>query len=136
MKILLVAGMEHTKGQDLLAREIAAFGYWTLNFYEQPHIQAEKFIKLIKKFHLPNVKDSESFVEEFDFLLTRTDPRYFEYKPESLFAKSVKNIREVDSDIMFFEWPESADSLGSQINLDESVLNFDLFRKIFLERNL
>ena len=67
MKILLVAGMEHTKGQDLLAREIAAFGYWTLNFYEQPHIQAEKFIKLIKKFHLPNVKDSESFVEEFDF---------------------------------------------------------------------
>lgn len=65
----LVASYERSLGQDLLADEIAAFGYWEYRHQEKGGItDLEGFLKTLRVYRF-FLDDLQSFKKEFEFLL-------------------------------------------------------------------
>jgi hypothetical protein len=119
----------------MLARELAAFGYYTLLYVKNPTISVEQFCALVRKFHLPNIKDFNSFSDEFDYLLTNLDIRYFLYKEDSQMHKAVESIRGEQDSFNLKSLGFSEKDLANDIDLKMNTFGFDLFRRVSTERN-
>ena len=132
---MTLASFEHAQGQSILAKEISAFGYYTIMHLKQPNISCEQFLSLVRKFDMPHIKSFPDFANEFDYLLRNLDIRYFAYQPESQLDK-------LRASLLMEPSPTSLSSLGlnqshviSDIDLNSSVFGFDLFRRASIERN-
>eukprot|EP01016_Furgasonia_blochmanni_P043156 TRINITY_DN5817_c0_g1_i16.p1 TRINITY_DN5817_c0_g1~~TRINITY_DN5817_c0_g1_i16.p1 ORF type:complete len:396 (+),score=34.50 TRINITY_DN5817_c0_g1_i16:66-1253(+) len=101
-RIKLVATLERSLGQDILANEIASYAYWQyMDKKKAGYMNAQDFSELLKVFRIavkPNIADIK---REFNFSL------------QYLGGEFVRDIEET-----------------------KDIVRFDLFRHIFLERNL
>ena len=135
LKVFLIASNEHQNGQSLLARELSAFGYYTLLYVKQPVISPEQFFGLVRKLHLPQVRDINSFASEFDYLLNNLDVRYFLYKEDSQMSQVLKSLNREQDLLDLKSLGFSTNDLILDIDIEKSTFGFDLFRRVSIERN-
>jgi hypothetical protein len=135
MKVLTVASYEHLQGQSILAKEIAAFGYYTILYLRRPILTAEQFIALVRRFNLPQVNNFESFCEEFNYLVGNLDLRYFMYKQDSQTHKLLNSLRNESEHLGIESVGVSHAQIARDIDLTQSTFGFDLFRRVSIERN-
>ena len=128
--------MEHTQGHNLLAQEVCSFGYWTLPYMNHSELTSENFCALVSKFHMPHVKSNELFLKEFQFLISKMDPRYFGHKEGVSYEQRLTDLKAERRAVTVEELDVSLDEILQGIDLDNSILGFDLFRAICLERNI
>ena len=130
-----IASNEHTQGQSLLAKELAAFGYYTISYLKNPVISPEQFFALVRKFHLPHIRNFDSFSTEFDFLLRGLDPRYFKYREGSRLEQATESLRGETENTTLQSLGATLEELSMDLDMDKSTFGFDLFRRVSVERN-
>ena len=130
-----MASNEHTQGQSLLAKEIAAFGYYTILYLKNPTISCEQFTSLVRLFHLPDVKDFPSFAREFEYFLRTCDLRTFLFKQDSSIQKVLDTLKNEETKLSLDNLNFSIEDLIEEVETENSTFGFDLFRELSLERN-
>ena len=135
LKVLLVSSLELTHGQNLLSQEVAAFGFWTLSNYDSGSLQQNQFLSYLNKFGDQDLKNDVDFKSEFQYLLNNTDLRNFEHHKEASYYSALEAVWGERGEVLASDLGVELGDLLAGVDLKESVLGFDLFRKVFLERD-
>ena len=118
-----------------MAKEIAAFGYYTILYLKHPILSCEQFTSLVRLFHLPHVKDFASFAQEFEYLLRSSDLRTFLFKEGSSIQKVMDSLKDEEIKLSLNNLNFSIEDLIEGVDIEKSNFGFDLFRKVSVERN-
>lgn len=136
LKVLLVSSLELTHGQNLLSQEVSAFGFWTLSNYDTGNLEQNQFLSYLNKFGDQDLKDDVDFKSEFQYLMNNTDLRHFEHREEASYYSALEAVWGEKGEILASDLGVELGDLLAGVDLNESVLSFDLFRRVFLERDL
>ena len=136
LKVQLIAGMEHTKGYNLLAKHVSAFGYWTIKNLDNDSLSEKNFYKLLNNLNICNIKNENEFKKEFNFLINKMDPRFFSLKDGASFKDRIEEFRNRPDVVKVNELGVSNDEFIKGLDIEGSIFGFELFKQIFLERNL
>lgn len=128
--------MELTQGQNILSQEIAAFAFWTLRHYNKSTLQTRNFLSYLQKFDFPHLTSPEKFISEFQYLIMNSDLRLWNHNESAGYWNDLNKIWGSEEECVASELGIEWEELKENVDLENSVLSYDLFRTIFVERDL